>query len=628
MRKYHLGLITFAWSLLGVVACSSTPANPIWQPAALSDDFFALPFPSNARTDAGGHPDLAGFPGSDKVLVQRYLQAISTDVIGFGRNSAVYFRFDRALDAGDLPSAAESMKASSSIQLIDIDPTSPDQGTRIPVAAAFRAKASRYIGENYLAVMPYPGFPLREETTYAVIVTTSLAAQSPEFAAHLQAAAPTDDGSGRTAGLYASFAPLRAYLAADASLKADAIAVATVFTTRQSSQALRALAQYIADTPAPTTDEFAFDVGNPYFRLYRGLYTAPNFQQGAIPYNTENTGYIEFDEHGVPIVAVAESLRVALTVPISEMPANGWPIIIYAHGTSGSVDSFVSERLALRYANLGYAMISMDQVLHGPRNPGGDPQISFFNYFNPYAARDNVLQGSVDLMSLRRLVDTLSFTEENAEPPRPCLFDPERVYFIGHSQGALTGTPFLANESRLAGAVISGGGGLFYISATKKVEPLDIPSLIAGALGEAVVEDFHPVLALAQTWIDPADPVNYGAPITHASPARTPYPIFMIEGIGDSYTPNPGAEALATSMSIPQLAPTLHDIEGLQLRGLVPAVTPLHNNVNDVTMALAQYQPYTNDDGHFVFFDHEDAQRQSNSFFASLASSGVAIISP
>ncbi|MBK9071335.1 MAG: hypothetical protein IPL79_10080 [Myxococcales bacterium] len=611
-----------------LAACSSPPANPIWEPANLSADFFALPFPSNARVDAAGHPDLSVFPDAGKVLVRRYLDAIATGVVGFGRNSAIYFRFDGGLDQAALPSPSASMEAAGGVQLINVDPASGGFGQRVPVSLAFRAEAGRYIGDNYLAVMPFPGFPLDEQTTYAVIITTRVAAQPAAFAAQLKDSAPPDDGSGTTAAVYASLAPLRAYLASADAPPVDEIAVATVFTTRSSSDSLAAIAEFIADAAAPAIDALDFAVGNAYFRLYRGSYTAPNFQQGDVPYNVGETGFIEFDEAGLPLVARQESMRVSVTVPTGEMPPAGWPIILYAHGTSGDVESFVTERLALRYAVLGFAMISIDQVLHGPRNPGGDPQIAFFNYFNPYAARDNVLQGSADLLSLRRLVDTIDFVETDADPARPCKFDPSRVFFIGHSQGALTGTPFLAHETRLAGAILSGGGGLFYISATKKIEPLDIPGLIAGALGETVVDEFHPVLALAQTWIDPADPVNYGARLTASSPGRAPYPIFMIEGIGDSYTPNPGAEALATSMSAPQLLPALDTIEGLDLRAVLPQAAPLSNNLDGVTVAVAQYQPAAGQDGHFVYFDNSDAVRQSSSFLTSLLATGTATIAP
>src|SRR5215475_15360941 len=68
-------------------------------------------------------------------------------------------------------------------------------------------------------------------------------------------------------------------------------------------------------------------------------------------------------------------------------PPTGWPICIYAHGTGGDWESFVDDGTGLRLALQGIATISTDQVLHGPRNPGGDPETAFFNFGNPYAGR-------------------------------------------------------------------------------------------------------------------------------------------------------------------------------------------------------------------------------------------------
>ena len=81
------------------------------------------------------------------------------------------------------------------------------------------------------------------------------------------------------------------------------------------------------------------------------------------------------------------------------MPPDGWPVILYAHGTGGDYQTFVRESLDLRAALIErkgqpptrMAMIGIDQVLHGPRDPSGsNAEITFFNLQNLAAARDNV----------------------------------------------------------------------------------------------------------------------------------------------------------------------------------------------------------------------------------------------
>ena len=44
------------------------------------------------------------------------------------------------------------------------------------------------------------------------------------------------------------------------------------------------------------------------------------------------------------------------------MPASGWPVVLYAHGTGGNYLSFVSGGVAERLARAGLASVGVDQV--------------------------------------------------------------------------------------------------------------------------------------------------------------------------------------------------------------------------------------------------------------------------
>ena len=128
---------------------------------------------------------------------------------------------------------------------------------------------------------------------------------------------------------------------------------------------------------------------------------------------------------------------------IRDRPSDGWPVILYAHGTGGDYQTFVRESLDLRAALIErkgkppvrMAMIGIDQVLHGPRDPSGsNPEITFFNLQNLDAARDNVKQGAADDFQLLRLVEEMNVAKAPTTG-RPIRFDKKRIYFMGHSQG-------------------------------------------------------------------------------------------------------------------------------------------------------------------------------------------------
>jgi hypothetical protein len=307
------------------------------------------------------------------------------------------------------------------------------------------------------------------------------------------------------------------------------------------------------------------------------------------------------------------------------VPATGWPLCIYQHGTGGDWQSFVLDGTADRLASQGIAVISTDQVLHGPRSPGGDPAVAFFNFLNPFAGRDNSLQGAADAWSLMRLGQSLAFTDTG----RAIHFDANRLYFFGHSQGGLTGPGFVAFEPTLSGAVFSGTGGLLYLAMLYKKKPVDFPSLVETLTRDSPMDEDNPSLAVAQMWTERADGVNYARYMVR-EPKAGAKNVFQTEGFVDNYAPNPAIEAFATALGGDEvMLPDEKDVDGLTLRGRAPKSPPITANVGGVTAVLAQYRQALTDDGHFVVFDIPAAKKQSSQFLGTLAQSGQAtVVSP
>ena len=74
--------------------------------------------------------------------------------------------------------------------------------------------------------------------------------------------------------------------------------------------------------------------------------------------------------------------------------------------------------------------------------------------------------------------------------------DPSKIYFFGHSQGGLTGPAFVAFEPALTGAVLSGTGGLLYLSMLYKTAAARLPvavethrARLADGRGQPVARD-------------------------------------------------------------------------------------------------------------------------------------------
>jgi len=611
----------------GVASGPATALFELPRPGAPTSEFYALPFPNDLRRKTDGTIDLGGLAPyfAQNPLLTSYLQIFSTKTPGFGTNAAIFFRFSTEIDPSTLPSPADSIGFGASVYLVDIDPNSPHRGERVPLRFRFEKFAGTSIGADWLSCLPYPGFPLRRATTYAAVVTKRLhgADGTPvRRAADFDAILAASGGDATVAAARTTYAPLTAWLGTyGADLAADVVD-ATVFTTQDPVTFMQKIRQVIySSVAAPVAKNIGPTDSTSAYQTYEGQYDTPNFQSGTVPY-TQTGGEILVDDGGVPIVDHIETIRFAVTVPKSTMPASGWPIVLYAHGTGGDYRSFIRDGTAGRLAAQGLATISIDQVLHGPRDPtGSNPDFTFFNPANPLAARDNVRQGALDDFQLLRLVGTLSAGGQT--------FDTTKIGYFGHSQGGLTGPPFLAAEPNVTGAVLSGAGGLIYIALLDKTEPPIIPTFVMATIRDVPLDEFNATLALLQMFIEPADPANYG-PLLIREPLEGvgAKNIYQSEGFVDHYAPDPGIEAFGVSMGLTPATPMLHDVPGFALRGTSWTSPPIMTNLDGKTAVFAQYDAAAGDDGHFVVFDVAAAERQSAQFLGSLAKTGTATLVP
>lgn len=591
--------------------------------------FYDLPYPSDLRLLADGRIDLTDHPRPND-LIAGYLDAIAAGQRGFGLASAVFLRFDGAIDPATVPAPFASDDEGSPLYLIDVDPDSPARGRRVPIEVRIGTEPMEVLDAPFLAVQPVAGFLLDESTTYAVVATRRLRATdgtavavAPDVQAILADEAPADPALVRAR---AAYQPLLDWLDEPGDDERADVVSATVFTTQDATSLLDAIRVVVhRDVPAPTPRGLRLLTERDGYAWYEGTYQGPRFQAGESPYRTpEQGGSIELDpETGEPIVQGLDTLRFALTLPLGPRPAGGWPVVLYAHGTGGDYRSFIGDGTARRLAAAGLATISIDQVLHGTRNTTLAPELAFFNYQNPYAARDNTLQGALDDFQLVRLVLGFAHTERHPGG-RTIKFDPERVYFFGHSQGSLTGIPFVTAEPTIKAAVFSGAGGLLYQALLHKTEPLDIPGVLRLFIRDEPLDRFHPVLNLLQAYMERADSAAYARRLV-ADDARATS-VFVSEGLIDRYTPVETIEALAVSLEVDVVGEVLRDIPGLAEAGGRVVAPPLTGNRGDRTIALVQYEEVAGSDGHFVVFDVPAAERQSVEFLRTMAETGQATV--
>ncbi len=631
-----------------------------------TEDFYRLPFPNDARVNADGTLDLSGHPRPGMLIpeigdvVATVFDVLQEDFDGFGNNQAVYFRMSARIDYDALTRGHPHDGGTWGV--VDLTP-GETYGTQ--VAGAFRTSTARgaYICPNWFAIAPANGRSYLPGHTYAAYLGAGLASdegtaptQAPDFAAMLASSAPSE---ARLTRAWQAYAPLRQWITATSGLDAEDFAVATVFTVQDPVAPVRALREVVYEQPLPTardwwqcgatgsgphaSDDTRGCAGaSSLHHELQGILALPSFQAGTPPFKTVRDGGGIVYVDGVPLVQGSEDVHVTLTVPKgATMPAAGWPLVIYGHGTGGSYVSAVREGLAGPLSDITldddtrvrFATLTLDAPMHGPRrheenwdedwlaiDPGSyDPDVLYFNPLNPRSARDNALQAAADHFSLVRWAKAVLLTGSGSPTGADIRFDDDHLYYLGHSQGSTAGVAFVAHEPSIRAAVFSGAGGLLAESLVHKKAPYDLAAAIAIGLADPDIERFHPVLNLVQAGAERADGINHAPHVLHAplddEPARH---VLHTYGLDDSYTPNATQTALVRALRVQQ-APN----GNTALEGVAQVALPTNTNLGPTTGVSVLYRAEGDADAHFVLFDREDTQRQVMQFFGTAVRDGA-----
>jgi hypothetical protein len=605
--------------------------------------FYDFPYPSDLRLTAQGTPDLTGLPFPSFLEGIPPLITVAMDHPGFPVVPVAYFSFTNALATLDASKVIAATKTSS-ILLVDVDPSSDERGTLTPTVAT-TPPMDGWVPDNLLAVAQWPGFVLHGNRKYAFVVMKSLndASGKPlEASATLTALAagkaPSGANGAAAVTLYQPLWDTLKMIGVDAS----SVAAATVFTTGDVVADNATLASKTAAAYPTTIDNLSFNAANAaiqdrYCELL-GTITYPQFQQGTPPFDTGGTfGPLT---NGVPPMQRTEVAPVAITIPLGEMPANGYPLVSYFHGSGGFSTALADrgtwvpgttncapatlytpaqapdgwdgtesctmgmpncvmgcntpgEGPAYVVAPFGFAMAGSALPLNPERFPNAT-DTEYLNLNNLSAMRDTFRQG---ILEQHIFLDALSTIEIDPATLAACpgatlpsgatafKFDASHMFAQGQSMGGMYTNLITAAEPRLLAAVPTGAGG--YWSYFILITPL-FPN-VAGEVGAALLGTemtltfLHPGLNLFETAVEAVDPM-----VSMPRLARRPLPGFPVRpvyepvGQGDSYFPEPTYNAMATAYGHKETGtviwPTMQ--ASLALEGL-DGVLP-YSVVNDV----------------------------------------------
>jgi hypothetical protein len=608
--------------------------------------FWDAPWPADARTLPSGAPDVRGLPNPFGVgFVDIAKRSVMDDVVargpGFSPLPVISFRLDRPskpLRVVPLSTASET----AGLQLIDLSPGRV--GDRVIVESHVTQRRDITRPEGLLQMAPLSGLSLLPGT-WAAVVRRDVDGDgiadldtSPEMQALLEGHHP-DTLWNR------SMQPLRARMD-DLGLKASDIAAATVFTVGDpTAQSVAFVQQARREAPPKLVslvrgrDEV--NAKGVVVEL-QGQVEQPQHQSGEPPHFVD-TGVFVVDDAGNLQVTRTEVAPFVLTLPRGKMPKDGFPLLLYVHGTGGSATQAIDRGRRSRPGGpttpgtgIG-SWIAADGVatacVAGPYSPDriGDRALDGYGayvFMNPPAMRDNFGQMLIEHARFLRLLETMRIdpalapeVDVSDSPDGKIRFNPQHFLVGGHSLGSYLSGMLAGSLDEFQGAILSGAGGTWVEFAFGPKDPVDLQGLVETVSlppGEDL-DRFHPFIDIFETGVAGADNTLWTRHIfRHPRGQQAPH-VLIVQGQPDAQVPtnlqralvrSVGADFVGTDVgkrSIDRLLPALHSIGRAGLSGPVKGNVSV-SGVGARTGVVVRYAEDGLLDGHSVLFQRPDTR--------------------
>jgi hypothetical protein len=256
-----------------------------------------------------------------------------------------------------------------------------------------------------------------------------------------------------------------------------------------------------------------------------------------------------------------------LQVPHSAKPAdmNFEParILQYGHGFFGLREE-INYSFMRGYTNEGrYVAVAVDWW--GMSEPDLDRVVQDA-VNNPGAAFDFVdrlHQAMVNMIALSYAVKgSLAQIPELRRFGKP-LYDPDRLYYYGISQGAIYGVTLLSLNPVLDRAVLGVGGGPYSLMMSRSASYEMLFSILMTQLADPL--SVMKFMSLSQSTWDRTDPMTYAPRLL-----QRPYPgspanrhLLMQIGVGDHSVNNLASHLMARAVGVPLLSPSAKPVWGV-----------------------------------------------------------------
>lgn len=454
---------------------------------------------------------------------------------GFSPIQTALVRLD-GLDADALPTAAVPER-SGSVQIVDLD-----TGKRVLTFAEIDTGE----GSDGRLLMIRPLELMEDGHRVAVVVTTDAAPRPEAFQSVLDGSDPLGcpEIGPRTRALLEELDGL--------GLASSDISVAWDFPVDHAKEPLTAMLEELG----PTTEWSWIKVDEddnlpePLFKRMQGTFTVDSW--------LVDDSMLDLDGDGIPQKTGTASADLYIHIPdsVADAEAGSVPVVIWGHGLFNNCKNIFSdpddEDHFLEWSNrLGMIVVAttwrgltrsdLPDVVGVANDIGTFPEIS-----------ERLHQGVANHKALVDLVQNGGLMDD---PEVLGLADPEQLYYVGVSAGAIMGGVAIANIPEFEHSMLHVGGGTWSMTFPRSANWSDFETLVQIGIENSTERQLS--YAMTQMYWDPVDPVSWSEELSGRS-------VLLQETLGDDEVSNLGTEMLARSAGWPVLEPFASVPEGLE----------------------------------------------------------------
>lgn len=298
------------------------------------------------------------------------------------------------------------------------------------------------------------------------------------------------------------------------------------------------------------------------FRRVVGRITAPSYVAPA-----EGVAALHRGPDGRPAHAGEREVTFVALIPqsVAEGARQGEAarVLQYGHGFFGSRDEAETGWLRQMAHERGFVVIAADWAGMNTRDSVDVVTALVTDANEALRFTDEVHQGMVELIAVTYALRGPLLAEAAFRVADRPVYDPERVYFLGISQGHILGGTYVAVSPHIRRAVLNVGGASFSFMMSR-ASPF---GRFLGLIGTQIADplDIQKFIALVPTVMDRIDPITYAPriladPFPGAPPDRR---VLMHAGIADTQVPNLATHLHARAMGLELLAPAPRPIPAL-----------------------------------------------------------------